>query len=71
MYHIEKDSYTCPHCGCVVKREELKNPPKHEDAIIKRDEVVCPYCGHYGMNYMTTLSCQVMVGYTLADTKRK
>jgi hypothetical protein len=54
-----------------VKREELKNPPKHEDAIIKRDEVVCPYCGHYGMNYMTTLSCNVMIGYTLADTQRK
>lgn len=71
MYFIEADSYTCPYCGCVFKREDLIDPPELKDAISKRNDIECPSCGNYGMNYKAKGSVGYgMIGYTLSDIKR-
>ena len=71
MYLIEEDSYTCPWCGCVVKREELSNPPEFRKAIAEKDNVQCPNCEHFGMNYMTKGHIGYgMIGYT-SETRRE
>ena len=70
MEFIKKDSYTCPFCGCIVGREELANPPEFKNAILERDNIQCPNCGKYGLNYMTDGSVGYgMIGYTLDDIK--
>lgn len=70
MYFIEEDCYTCPLCGCVFNREELKNPPDFTNAIIERNNVQCLYCGEFGMNYQTKGKPKYMVGYRLQETKK-
>ena len=71
MYFIKEDSYTCPFCGCVVEREELNNPPEFKNAIAERNNVECPNCGNYGMNYMTKGKIGYgMIGYTLSDVNK-
>lgn len=70
MYFIEEDSYTCPYCGYVEQREKLPNPPDFKDAIIERNNIKCPNCGNYGMNYMTKGKVGYgMIGYTLTDIR--
>ena len=72
MKFIEEDSYTCPYCGCIVKREELPNAPEFKDAIFVRDDIRCPNCGNFGMNYMTKGKIGYgMIGYTLSDMNRR
>lgn len=72
MKFVKEDSYTCPYCGCIVEREELSNPPEFKDAISKRHDIQCPNCGNYGMNYMTKGKVGYgMIGYTLADIRKK
>lgn len=72
MKFIEEDSYTCPYCGCIVKREELPNAPEFKDAIFVRDNIRCPNCGNFGMNYMTKGKIGYgMIGYTLSDMNRR
>ena len=71
MYFIEEDSYTFPYCGCIIKREELRNPPEFKDAIKARNDIKCPGCNNYGMNYMTKGKIGYgMIGYTLSDCNR-
>ena len=72
MKFIEEDSYTCPYCGCIVEREELPNAPEIKDAIFVRDNIRCPNCGNFGMNYMTKGKIGYgMIGYTLSDMNRR
>ena len=68
---IKEDTYTCPYCGLIVEREKLPNPPEFKMAIISRNDIECPNCGNYGMNYMTSGLGSRMFGYTLADLCRK
>lgn len=71
MYFIKEDSYTCPYCGCVIEREELPNPPEFKMAIAERNNIKCPHCGNYGMNYMTKGNVGFgMIGYTLTDVRK-
>lgn len=72
MYFIEEDSYTCPYCGVVIPREELNDAPLFKDAITKRNDIQCPNCKNYGMNYMTRGGVGYgMIGYTLGDIIRR
>ena len=72
MKFIEEDSYTCPYCGCIVEREELTNAPEFQDAIFVRDNIRCPNCGNFVMNYMTKGKIGYgMIGYTLSGMNRR
>lgn len=52
MKFMEEDTYLCPLCGCMFKREELGDKaPILENAIIERNDVHCISCGSIGMNY--------------------
>ena len=68
-YFIKKDSYMCPCCGCVVERRDLPNFPELDIAEDVRDELLCPYCGNLGLNYM--ISDDKMIGYTIYGRKEK
>lgn len=53
-------------------REELSDPPELKNVIAERNNIKCPVCGNYGMNYMTKGKVGYgMFGYTLAYVRRK
>ena len=42
MKFVEEDTYLCPLCGCMFKREELGDKaPDFTNAIIERDNIHC------------------------------
>lgn len=53
MKFVEEDTYVCPTCGCMFKREELgSEAPAFAKAIVERDNVHCIACGRLGADYM-------------------
>lgn len=53
MKFIEEDTYVCPGCGCMFKREELGiDAPELKYAIEKQNDINCISCGGLGMDYM-------------------
>lgn len=61
MKFVEEDTYLCPICGCMFKREELgKDAPDFSNAIIERDNVHCMACRSLGMNYQAKNMAHVM-----------
>lgn len=61
MKFVEEDTYLCPLCGCMFKREELGDKaPDFTNAIIERDNIHCISCGNLGMNYQAKNMTHVM-----------
>lgn len=53
MKFIEEDTYVCPRCGCMFKRDELGvDAPEFKYAIEEQDNINCISCGSLGMDYM-------------------
>lgn len=53
MKFIEEDTYVCPGCGCMFKRDELgDDKPELRYAIERQDHIHCISCGNLGMDYM-------------------
>ena len=49
---VENDTYLCPECGCMFKRDVLGDKaPDYINAVIERESIECINCGHLGMNY--------------------
>lgn len=71
MKFVEDDTFLCPLCGCMFKREESNTKIEFKDSISKRNDVECPNCGEIGMCYQSKgISNHIMVGYRLQDTMR-
>lgn len=61
MKFVEGDTYLCPYCGCMFKREEIKGKtPDYTDAAIERDNICCVSCGNFGMNYQVNCDPPMM-----------
>lgn len=53
MKFIEEDTYVCPSCGCMFKRNEIEvNKPELKNAIEEQNNIHCISCGSLGMDYM-------------------
>ena len=53
MKFVEEDTYVCPKCGCMFKRNELgAEAPELKYAIEFQDDICCISCGGLGMDYM-------------------
>ena len=45
----------------------IENAPEFKDAIFVRDNIRCPNCGNFGMNYMT----KGKIGYGINKNRKK
>lgn len=53
MKFVEEDTYVCPKCGCMFKRDELGvEAPELRYAIENQNNIHCISCGGLGMDYM-------------------